>query len=52
MAVVRFPAEAGIFPPHSAKFKNVWNYTFTPPYVFMTSCLVKYRTHLHGMVHG
>jgi hypothetical protein len=29
--------------PSSAKFKNVWNYTFTPQYDFMAWCLVKHR---------
>jgi hypothetical protein len=28
--------EAGHSPPSSAEVKNMWNYTATPPYVFMT----------------
>jgi len=27
--------------PSSAEINNVWSYTSTPPYVFMTWCLVK-----------
>jgi hypothetical protein len=27
--------------PFSAKVKNVWNITFTPPYIFIAWCLIK-----------
>jgi hypothetical protein len=27
--------------PSSAKVKNAWSYTSTPPYIFMVWCLVK-----------
>jgi hypothetical protein len=30
-------------PLSSTKVKNAWNYTSTPPYVFMAWCLVKHR---------
>jgi hypothetical protein len=36
--------------PSSAKIKNVWNYNFTLPYVFMVWCLIKHWKHLHGVV--
>jgi hypothetical protein len=26
-----------------AELKNLWSYTFTPPYVFMGRCLIKHR---------
>jgi len=39
-------------PPVSAKFKNAWNYAFTPPCVFMTWCLTKQRRGLHSVVFG
>jgi hypothetical protein len=42
--------EADHSPPSSAKVKNAWSYTSTPPYIFMAWCLVKYRIHLHGVV--
>jgi hypothetical protein len=29
--------------PSSAEVKNAWSYAFTPPYAFMTWCLVKHR---------
>jgi hypothetical protein len=29
--------------PSSAEVKNVWSYTFTPPYLFMVWYLVKHR---------
>jgi hypothetical protein len=32
--------------------KNAWSYTYTLPYVFMTQCLIKHRTCLHGGVTG
>jgi hypothetical protein len=35
--------EADPSPPTSAKFKKIWTYTSTPPYVFMEKCLVKHR---------
>jgi len=30
-------------PPSSGEFKNVWSYTSTPQYVFMTWRLIKHR---------
>jgi len=35
--------EADHFRPSNAEVKNAWSYTFTPPYLFMAWCLVKYR---------
>jgi hypothetical protein len=35
--------EADHSPPSSAKVKNAYSYTSTPPYDFMTWCLVKHR---------
>jgi hypothetical protein len=32
--------EADHSPPSNAEFKNAWNFTFTPPYVFNAWCLV------------
>jgi hypothetical protein len=32
-------------PPSGAKVKNVWNYTFTPLYVFMAWYVVKHRNY-------
>jgi hypothetical protein len=37
-------------PPSSAKVKNVWSYTSTPPTSIMACCLIKYRNHIHCMV--
>jgi hypothetical protein len=37
-------------PPSSAEVKNAWNCTSTPPYAFMTWCLVKKEIHFHGVV--
>jgi hypothetical protein len=42
--------EADHSTPYSAEVKNVWSYTSTAPYVFMSWCLVKYRTRLHGVL--
>jgi len=42
--------EADHLPPYSVEVKNAWSYTSTPPYIFMAWCLIKHRTHLHGMV--
>jgi hypothetical protein len=42
--------EADHSPPPSAEVKNVWSYTSTPSYVFMTWCLVKYRIRLHDVI--
>jgi hypothetical protein len=39
--------EADHSPPSSAKVKNEWSYTFTPPYVFMEWYLVKHRFQLY-----
>jgi hypothetical protein len=35
--------EAGYSVPSSAKIKNSWSYTSTPPYVFMAWCLVNHE---------
>jgi hypothetical protein len=35
--------EADHSPSSSDEVKNAWNYTFTPPYVFVSWCLVKYK---------
>jgi hypothetical protein len=35
--------EADYSLPSSAEVKNVWSYTFTPPYVFMARYLIKNR---------
>jgi hypothetical protein len=29
--------------PSSAEVKNAWSYTFTPPYIFTESYLIKHR---------
>jgi hypothetical protein len=43
---VKWPGrEAHHSPPSSAEVKNVWSYTFTPQYVFIAWCLVKYRNY-------
>jgi len=42
--------EAEHLPISSAEVKNAWSYTSTPPYTFMTWCLIKQGIHLHGMV--
>jgi hypothetical protein len=34
----------------SAEVKNAWNYTSTPPHVFMAWCLIKHRIVLNGVV--
>jgi hypothetical protein len=48
---VKWPRlEVGHSPPSSAEVENVCSYTFTPPYVFMVWCLVKYSIYFHGMV--
>jgi len=39
-------------PELEAEVKNEWIYTSIPPYTFIAWCLVKYRTHLHGVVLG
>jgi hypothetical protein len=35
--------EADHSPPSSADVNNAWNYTSTPPYIFVVWCLDKYR---------
>jgi hypothetical protein len=35
--------EADHSPPASAEVKKMWIYTSTPPYAFMTQCLVSYE---------
>jgi hypothetical protein len=42
--------EADYTPPSSAKFKNVWSYTFTPQYTFMVWCSVKAEGQLYLLV--
>jgi hypothetical protein len=42
-AVKRSGREADHSPPSGAEIKNAWRYTTTPPYVFMTWCLIKQR---------
>jgi hypothetical protein len=42
LGVKRPVREADLSPPSSVEVKNAWNYTSTPPYVFMAWCLVKY----------
>jgi hypothetical protein len=39
--------EADHSSPSNAEVKNAWNYTSTPPYVFMVWCLIKHRMCLH-----
>jgi hypothetical protein len=44
--------EAHHSPPSSADVKNAWSYTFTPPYVCMAWCLLKYQVpHNQGTFH-
>jgi hypothetical protein len=43
LGVKRLDREADHSPPSSAKVKNAWSYTSTPPYVFLVWCLVKHR---------
>jgi len=42
LGVKQLESEADHSPPPSAKV-NVWNYTSTPPYIFMAWCLIKHR---------
>jgi hypothetical protein len=42
--------ETDHLPPSAAEFKNVWNYTYTPPYVLMAWFLIKHRVRLDGVV--
>jgi len=42
--------EADHWPPSSAKAKNEWSYTFTPPYIFMAWYLIKQGMHFHCVV--
>jgi hypothetical protein len=37
-------------PPCSAKVKNAWSYTSTPPHIFMVRYLIKQEICLQGMV--
>jgi len=41
LGVKRQGREAYHSPPSATEVKQVWSYTFTPPYVFMAWCLVK-----------
>jgi hypothetical protein len=36
--------------PASAQIKNAWSYISTPPYAFITLCLITKEIRLHGMV--
>jgi hypothetical protein len=56
--VKRSLCEVNHSPSSSAKIKNVWSYTFTPPYVCMAWCLVKYQGRIYfylycslGLIH-
>jgi hypothetical protein len=41
LGLKRSGREADHLPPSSAEVKNVWSYTSTPQYAFMTGCSVK-----------
>jgi hypothetical protein len=41
--VRRFGLQADELPPPSVNVKNSWNYISTPPYIFMTWCLITHR---------
>jgi len=45
-AVKWFRHEVDLSPPIVTEVKNVWNCTFSPPYVFMAWCLIKHRDSL------
>jgi hypothetical protein len=47
LGVKRTEREGAHSPPSSAEYKNAWNYTFTPPHVFMVWCLINHRETLH-----
>jgi len=36
--------------PFSVPVKNAWSYAFTPQYVLMTRCLIKYGMSFRGIV--
>jgi hypothetical protein len=42
--------ETAEIPDIRAEAENAWSCTFLPQYVFMTWCLVKHRTRVHGVV--
>jgi hypothetical protein len=46
LGVKQWGRETGHLPQSSAKVKNVWSYTSTPPCIFMALCFVKYRIHI------
>jgi len=46
--VKQLEPEAEHSPPSSAKIKNEWSYTSTPPYVFMVWWFIKQRICLNG----
>jgi hypothetical protein len=48
--VKRTGREANHKPLYSADVKNAWNYTSSPQYIFMASCLIKQEIRLRGMV--
>jgi hypothetical protein len=40
---VKLPSsEANHSSPSTAEVKNMWNYKFMPPYIFIARCLIKY----------
>jgi len=47
--VKRQGCEVDYSSPSCAEVKNVWRYTSTLPYVFITWCLVQHGTHLYVM---
>jgi len=49
--VMRSGREVDHSPPSSAEVKNTWSYTFTPSYVSIVRCLVKYKIHFHDVKH-
>jgi hypothetical protein len=41
---VKWPRHDAIHsPPYTAKVRNAWNYTFTPPHIFKAWCLTECR---------
>jgi hypothetical protein len=49
--VKRLGRESGHTPPSGAQVKNAWNYTSTPPYVFMTRCSVQCRDNFYLLLY-
>jgi hypothetical protein len=52
LGVQRLEHKADHSPSTNTKVKNMWIYTFTPPYVFMALCLIRglyfYSTYCRG----